>query len=297
MRGRFVFALLVVGLGLAGAVRRATAESSLIQVDMQLVLAVDISFSISPDEQDIQRRGYVAAFRDPAVIRAIMSGYRGRIAVTYLEWAGEDTQAQTLGWTLIYDATSAADFARKLEGVAITRKGRTSISKALILAIDLLRQSPFLAERHVVDISSDGFNNTGPRVDRVRDRLIYQGVTINGLPLMNGQTTDPDTRLETYFRDCVIGGTGAFVTPVTRWQDFADVLNKKLVLEISGPAFAPEETRIYLAAHDAPPTPGMDCLYGEKEDLKTYIQQLEDAVGKDRAPRWMPREQDWPMPE
>jgi hypothetical protein len=217
--------------------------------------------------------------------------------VTYLEWAGEDTQAQTLAWTLIYDAASAAEFAQTLEDTPITRKGRTSISQALVLAIDLLRQSPFLAERHVVDISSDGFNNNGPRVDRVRDRLIYQGVTINGLPLMNGKTTDPGTSLATYYRDCIIGGAGAFMTPVVHWRDFADVLNKKLVLEISGPDYAPLEAQIYLASHDAVPKPGMDCLFGEKEDLKTYIQQLEDAVGKDRAPRWIPREQDWPMPD
>jgi len=301
--------LAVTCLWLIGSSGHASAESSLIEVDMQLVLAVDISFSISLDEQDIQRRGYIAAFRDPEVISAITSGYRGRIAVTYLEWAGEDHQSQVVAWTLITDPVSAADFAKRLEMAPVTRKGRTSLSQALTKALGLFRQSPFQSNRHVVDLSSDGFNNSGPRVNRARDALVYHGVTINGLPLVQGHDTGPKTGpeagpktgpktdLRRYFQDCVIGGLGAFVMPAAHWDEFAETLKNKLVSEISGPWQSPAMARVTHAADkDAAPS-GMDCLIGEKEDLKEYIRQLEKAVGKGRAPRWMPREQDWPMPD
>ena len=276
---------------------RSIAETSLIEVDMQLVLATDISFSISPDEQDIQRRGYVAAFRNPEVIRAITSGFRGRVSVTYLEWAGEETQAQVVPWSLIYDQASAAAFADALERVTINRKGRTSLSQALNVALGLFRQSPFVAERHVVDISSDGFNNSGPRIDRLRDALVYHGVTINGLPLMAGKDSGPDAFLADYFEDCVIGGLGAFMMPVIRWEEFGQTLSRKLIMEIAGPEQTPAATRLIRAADTGPARAKMDCLFGEKQDLQEYIRQLEEAVGKNRAPRWMPREQDWPMPD
>ncbi|MHA6261789.1 DUF1194 domain-containing protein [Arenibacterium sp. CAU 1754] len=254
---------------------------------MQLVLAVDISFSISLDEQDIQRRGYVAAFRDPDVIRAITSGKYGRIAVTLFEWAGDDMQAQVVPWTEISDPVSARAFAAQLEQAPIHRSGRTSISTALATAIDLFPQSPFMAQRHVVDISSDGLNNSGPRVDRVRDRLVYQGIIINGLPLMMGKATGPEADLDIYFQDCVVGGFGSFVSPVFSWEEFGPTLKKKLIDEISGPG--PE--RLFLAGA------AMDCLIGEKEERRKYIDQLKDAVGDDRAPRWLPRDEDWPLPE
>lgn len=271
----------------------ALAESTPIEVDMQLVLAVDISFSISRDEQDIQRRGYVAAFQNPEVIAAITSGYRGRIAVTYMEWAGEDIQFQVVPWTLIYDPQSAVSFSQKLSRMQVNRRGRTSISKALETSIKLLRQSPFQANRHVVDISSDGFNNNGPRVDRIRDKLVYNGVTINGLPLMAGNGAGSKASLALYFQDCVIGGFGAFMEPMLNWDEFGPTLNRKLVLEISGHEQAP----VHLAASLPNLRPKMDCLLGEKEELKQYINQLNEAVGKDRAPRWLPRKQDWPMPD
>jgi len=276
---------------------RVIAETSLIEVDLQLVLAADISFSISPDEQDIQRRGYVAAFRDPEVIRTITSGLRGRVAVTYLEWAGEESQAQVVPWSLVYDQASASAFADALERATINRKGRTSLSQALSVALGLFRQSPFVAERHAVDISSDGFNNNGPRVDRLRDALVYHGVTINGLPLMAGKDSGPESFLATYFEDCVIGGPGAFMMPVVRWEEFGQTLGRKLIMEIAGPEKTPATARLVRAADTGPARAKMDCLFGEKQDLKEYIQQLEEAVGKDRAPRWMPREQDWPMPD
>lgn len=262
------------------------ADSGFYEVDMQLVLAVDISFSISLDEQDIQRRGYVAAFRDADVIRAVTSGYRGRIAVTLMEWAGDDMQVQVVPWTLIADRAGAEAFAARLAAAPVNRSGRTSISTALTAAIALFPQSPFQAARRVVDISSDGFNNSGPRVDRARDRLVYHGVTINGLPLMIGDGGAP-VPLDVYFRDCVIGGPGAFVAPVLSWGAFGATLKQKLITEISGPVPAAPG---YLRAA------ATDCLTGEKVEREKYIDQLKGATGT-RAPRWIPREEDWPLPE
>jgi Protein of unknown function (DUF1194) len=274
----------------------AQAESGLIQVDMQLVLAVDISFSISVDELDIQRRGYVAAFQDPDVIASITNGYRGRIAVTVLEWAGEDSQYQVVPWMLIADPISANVFAERLNTAPVRRKGRTSLSQALTKALGLFRQSPFRSNRLVIDISSDGFNNNGARIDRARDKVEYHGITVNGLPLMAGKSSGIEAGLDDYFQDCVITGLGAFVEPVLDWQDFGPTLKKKLIAEISGPAYQPVQARIYRASETPAQSAGFDCLTGEKEDLMRFIQQLQDATGQ-RAPRWLPREQDWPMPD
>jgi len=173
---------------------------------MALVLAVDISFSISQDEQDIQRRGYIAAFLDTQVVAALTLGSRGRVAVTYLEWAGSDTQVQVIPWVVISDTQSAAAFSKRLEMLETNRSGRTSLSSALDAAVDLFNTGPFVSNRQVVDISSDGMNNAGRRVDYARDRLLHRGIVINGLPLMVGSTDGPNHDLDQYFRDCVIGG-------------------------------------------------------------------------------------------
>ncbi|MFT5946731.1 MAG: hypothetical protein ACI807_000976 [Paracoccaceae bacterium] len=294
---RMVSALAVsAGFALFGQSSVARADALPIQVDMQLVLAVDISFSISRDEQDIQRRGYVAAFLDPEVIRAITSGYQGRIAVTYLEWAGEDIQFQVVPWMVISDPFSARAFSERLAQVHVNRRGRTSLSKALIAALGLLRQSPFVSNRMVVDISGDGFNNDGPRVDGARDALVYHGVTINGLPLMVGKDSGPEAMLDLYYKDCVIGGLGAFMMPMVGWDKFGATLNRKLIAEIAGPVNAPEEARVWHAVAEGN-QPSADCLFGEKQERREYIRQLEDALGKTRAPRWIPREEDWPIPK
>lgn len=290
MKFNRAFAALIPIICYCGSSDSTKAETGFVEVDIQLVLAVDISFSISLDEQDIQRRGYVSAFRDPDVIRAITSGFRGRVAVTLLEWAGDDMQTQVVPWTLVSDEVSAHDFATRLENAPIHRSGRTSLSTALVAARSLFSQSPFVAQRQVIDISSDGLNNSGPRVDKVRDTLVYHGITINGLPLMIGNSTGPEAQLDIYFEHCVVGGFGSFVSPVFNWEEFGPTLKKKLITEISGPG--PE--RIHLAATSQTE---MDCLIGEKEDRRKYIDQLKDAVGDDRAPRWIPREEDWPLPE
>ena len=269
------------------------ADDGIFEVDMALVLAVDISFSISNDEQDIQRRGYVAAFRDADVVAALTSGTRGRVAVTYLEWAGEATQMQVIPWAVISDAQSAAAFSRRLERLESTRSGRTSLSNALDVAAGLFNRGPFVSYRMVVDISSDGMNNSGRRVDKARDRLVYRGITINGLPLLAGSRDAPNRNLDQYFRDCVIGGLGGFSYPVHAWEDFAETLKRKLIREFAGD-HTPAEALLWRAADTQVTRPGMDCLTGEKKELEDFKALIGTIPGG--AERWKPVEKDW-IPE
>lgn len=260
---------------------------------MALVLAVDISFSISRDEQDIQRQGYIGAFKDPEVIEALTTGTRGRVAVTYLEWAGEATQMQVIPWAVISDAESAAMFSKRLEALESTRSGRTSLANALDVAADLFRRGPFVSYRMVVDISSDGMNNSGGRVDKARDRLLYRGITINGLPLMAGSRDAPDRDLDQYFKDCVIGGLGAFSYPVYAWEAFAQTLKQKLIREFVGDQ-KPARPRLWRAAGAKKVQPKMDCLTGEKKELEDFKALIGTIPGG--AERWKPVEKDW-IPE
>lgn len=264
-----------------------------IAVDLELVLAVDISFSVSMGEQDVQRRGYAAAFRDPALVRAITSGMTGRIGVVYLEWAGPDVLLEITPWTLIDGPEAAARFADALEAAAPHRGGRTSISAAFDKAGALFADSPFESWRRVLDISGDGPNNAGAPVRRARDGLVALGVVVNGLPLV-GAAGDGAALvdIEAYYRDCVIGGPGAFYLTVDHWRDFDDAIKRKLILEIAGrrPA-APAP--VIQAALRAPAA--ADCLAGEKAARRDYIDRLNDLTGG-KSERWAPREEDWPTP-
>ncbi len=266
------------------------AEDGVFEVDMALVLAVDISFSISLDEQDIQRRGYVAAFLDAEVVEALTKGLRGRVAVTYLEWAGADAQTQVIPWAVISDAQSAAAFSERLERLEATRSGRTSLSGALDVAADLLNRGPFVSYRQVVDISSDGMNNSGRRVDNARDRLLHRGIVINGLPLMAGSLDAPSRNLDIYFRDCVIGGLGGFSYPVHGWNAFAETLKQKLIREFVGYT-QPVPARLWAASDTQGAGNKMDCLTGEKQELDDFKALIGTIPGG--SERWKPVEKDW----
>ena len=238
-------------------------------VDVQLVLAVDVSLSMSPGELEIQRRGYAAALTHDTVLQAIADGAYGRIAVTYVEWAGATTQRVVVPWTVIAGKADAERFVASMSARPPDSARRTSISAALDFAADLFAESGFEGMKRVIDVSGDGPNNQGGPVDAVRDRLVGQGITINGLPLMTtgGFTSAYDVpHLDRYYGDCVIGGPGAFMVPVDDWPQFPEAVRRKLVMELAGPGSplrAAEE-----AAH--PPVlpaaggPPADCLAGEK---------------------------------
>jgi hypothetical protein len=232
-------------------------------VDLELVIAVDVSLSMDIEEQRLQREGYVAAFRDPEIHKAITSGPNGRIAVTYLEWAGPANQQVVLPWTVIDGARAANTLADRLEHAPISRARMTSISAALQSSGRLFETSASRGIRRVIDVSGDGPNNAGVPVVPIRDELIAKGIVINGLPIMlklpAGFFDLAD--LDLYYTDCVIGGTGAFMIPIKEKSEFLTATRRKLLLEISGWEPAARIIRVQ-AGGDRPQS---DCLIGEKQ--------------------------------
>jgi Protein of unknown function (DUF1194) len=259
-------------------------------VDLELVLAVDISRSMDQDEHALQRNGYVEAFRDKNVINALLSGPEARIAVTYMEWAAETYP--TIPWTIIDSEKASLAFADRLAAEPVFGERRTSISTALYAAEKLITQNDLASHRQVIDVSGDGANNYGPPVEEARDFVVGKHIIINGLPIMleqgqasqfgggyGGRGIDVD-HLDRYYKGCVIGGTGAFIAPVFSLQQLAATIRKKLVLEIAGrdpPEVTPGTAPVQFA--QTPPSIGrpalipaqlklpsekQDCLAGEK---------------------------------
>lgn len=234
------------------------------EVDVELVLAVDVSLSVTPREMQIQRRGYASAITSPEVMTAIESGLIGRIAVTYMEWAGGGSQRTLIDWMVIESPEDAHAFADTLLASPQGALRRTSISNALTYAAAAFDDNGYDGMRRVIDISGDGPNNSGPPVLEARAAALSRGIVINGLPLMTKEGYGGRWHLDDldlYYTDCVIGGAGAFVIPVTRWGEFAMAVRRKLVLEIAG-LTPQEEPRLIRASAPAPG--GYDCLIGEK---------------------------------
>lgn len=207
------------------------------EVDVELVLAVDISQSMDTEEQEIQRAGYVAALTSREFIDAIQVGPIGRVAVTYMEWGGVDEHFIVADWTVVKDAATASHFASKIAEAPLRQVQRTSIVSALEKSVELVQTNQYMGLRRVIDISGDGPNNQGGSVTEMRDRMVAAGVTINGLPLMmktNKNSWQAMLNLDHYYEDCVIGGPGSFAIPVRSKEGFADAIRMKLVLEIAG---------------------------------------------------------------
>jgi len=250
-----IWALPVLLLAAASAVAEDVA------VDVELVLAADVSRSMTPRELEIQRRGYAEALRSDDVVDAIVGGFHGRVAITYVEWAGAGYDRTVVGWTLLDGRAAAEAFADKLTAEFDSSMRRTSISGAIDFAAGLFPGNGFRSARQVIDISGDGPNNDGRPVTLARDKAVADGIVINGLPLMTREGMGAQWHLENlddYYYNCVIGGTAAFVIPVTAWDQFADAVRRKLVLELSGGP-PPPEPRFQLASAAA-----YDCLIGEK---------------------------------
>ncbi|KLK90976.1 hypothetical protein AA309_22605 [Microvirga vignae] len=207
------------------------------EVDLALVLAVDVSTSMDPDEQALQRQGYVEAFRSPLVHQAIRTGMLGRIAVTYVEWAGAHPHFQRVivPWVVLDDPKDSISFADRLAHAPIHRAAGTSISQVIDFSMALFSSGHFRAARQVIDISGDGSNNQGRLVTEARDNAIARGVTINGLPIL---LKAPDRRenatIDAYYRDCVIGGSGAFMIPIRERERLLTETKNKIVREIAG---------------------------------------------------------------
>lgn len=260
---RRAFTLASAAAAIAAALSTfSQAHAQDVGVDLELVLAVDISRSMDSDEQHLQRAGYIAAITHPDVIAAIQSGARHRIALAYVEWAGPETQSVVVNWQVIDGADSAAAFAAALERAPIQAFRGTAIADGLVFAQTLFDDNGYDAPRRVIDISGDGPNNMGMPIELAREAIIRKGITINGLPIMikqpGGFAAIAD--LDIYYEDCVIGGGGAFILVVRSPDQFAEAIRRKLVLEIADrtpPAPLVPATATKAASR-------IDCLIGEK---------------------------------
>ncbi len=257
-------AVLLAHAGAAGAQRYPQGD----YVDLQLVLAVDVSSSMDVTEQRVQRDGYVQAFRNSEVIKAITTGAYGRIAVTYLEWSSAYFQQIVVPWRVIGGAEEAYAFASELSAAPIGRDRSTSISGGLTFALSAFEATATLAERRTIDVSGDGPNNDGATIVPIREKVVARGITINGLPILinpmpiNG-VAGPIS-LEDYYLGCVIGGPGAFAIPIRTREEFESATRRKLILEIA--AVAPSEAGIVPVSSpfQLNPRPNVDCLAGER---------------------------------
>jgi Protein of unknown function (DUF1194) len=214
------------------------ATSQDLPVDLELVLAVDISGSVDEFEARLQREGYIAALRHPDVIEAIQGGMFGRIAVAYVEWAGDHYQRTMLDWTVIENQVGAADFADALAETPLLTAHWTSLSGAIDYAVPLFENNGLKGFRRVIDISGDGHNNRGRPVEWARDDAVAAGITINGLPIVNDRPNPwggrPPAGLDVYYEERVIGGPGAFMIVAEDYTSFASAILSKLLLEIAG---------------------------------------------------------------
>jgi hypothetical protein len=262
MRRNAVRVSLLSAVLLAGSAPAfAQADDFEFDVDLELALAVDVSRSMDVEEQRVQREGYIAAFRHPDVIDAVLSGPLGKIAVTYFEWAGPGDRVLVVPWMEIASADDGDAFATKLEGAPKMRESGTSISGAILYAAGTFG-GEFNGYRQTVDISGDGPNNSGRPVVEARDWMLERGVTINGLPIMLNRVFGNGPfgieNLDVYYQDCVIGGPGAFTIAVRSPDEFAEAIRRKLILEIAG---VPPRV-VYAAATEREPR--VDCMIGEK---------------------------------
>ena len=257
-----LLSLAAAGLWTGAASNAQQATTPPEEVDVALVLAVDVSFSMDLDELALQRNGYIEAFRSKQLHEAIGKGAIGKIAVTYFEWAGGNFQHIVKPWTIIDSPQSAMAFAEEL-GEAQTRRGRrTSISAAIDLGVALLEQANVTPLRKVIDISGDGANNDGRAVTTARDEAGAKGISINGLPVMLKQASYFDIdNLDVYYQDCVVTGIGAFVIPIRERHQFVDATRTKLVREIAELPAEPEARIQKAQSRDANAT----CLAGERQ--------------------------------
>jgi hypothetical protein len=229
----------------APASRFADKRPGAAPVDVELVIAVDVSNSMDPEEQELQREGYVMALTSHEFLSALRSGAHGKVAVTYFEWAGLNDQTILMPWRLIDSPESADAVAREIARAPYRRAPRTSIYGALQFAKPLFDASGYRGLRQVIDVSGDGVNNMGPPVMQMRDEVLAGGITINGLPIMlrrqsgYGMWGMAFEKLDIYYEDCVIGGPGSFVIAIKERDQFKEATRTKLVMEVAGVPPAP----------------------------------------------------------
>lgn len=230
-------------------------------VDVELVLAVDVSYSMDMDELAIQREGYAQAIVSKEFLQALKSLPNGKISVTYFEWAASSDQKIIIPWRVIDGPETADAVAGEILKTPIRRASRTSISGAIYFAMPLFDANPYRGLRRVIDISGDGPNNNGAPVVGAREEALAKGITINGLPIMVKEpsySTMDIENLDWYYEDCVIGGPGSFVVSIRDRDKFKEAIRTKLLLEVAGRT--PERRIVPVVEKE----PRVSCLIGEK---------------------------------
>jgi Protein of unknown function (DUF1194) len=263
--------LLVAGIALIAAAGAGLAAPRIaempgskaagVEVDVELVMAVDISYSMDYDELALQREGYVQAIASTEFLNALKQGTNAKVAVTLVEWAGVNDQRVVVPWRLIDGRASAEAVAAEMARAPVRRSYRTSISGALMFSANLFEGNGFRGIRRVIDVSGDGTNNQGPIVTGVRDDVIARGITINGLPIMLKEPAPGSIdikELDIYYEDCVIGGPGSFMIPIREREKFKEAIRTKLVLDIA----RHEGTPRVIPASAA--NPRISCTIGEQ---------------------------------
>jgi hypothetical protein len=241
--------------------QQADGKDNLPSVDIELVIAVDVSYSMDLDELAVQREGYAQAIVSKEFLQAMKSGPTSKVAVTYFEWSASSDQKIIIPWRVIDGPESADAVASEIMKAPVRRGSRTSISGAINFAMPLFEENPYRGLRRVIDISGDGPNNSGEPVTGPRAAALEKGITINGLPIMVKEpsyaTMDIDN-LDFYYEDCVIGGPGSFVVAIKDREKFKEAIRTKLILEVAGRT--PEHRIVPVAGKE----PRVPCMIGEK---------------------------------
>ena len=203
-----------------------------------LILAIDVSESVSAERYILQHDGIARAFETPLLIDAIAAA-PGGIEALVLEWSDPDKIAVTVGWTRIASRGAAAAFSASVRATTRTSHGLTAIGSAMLAAADTFERMPEPAGRRVIDISGDGMANFGVPPSTARDELVGRGITINGLAILSEEPW-----LEDYYSRNVVGGPAAFVVAAKGFDSFAEAMLRKLVQEVaSGPFVSGAEAR------------------------------------------------------
>lgn len=228
--------VLAAGLAAPALVSARTARATE-EVDVELVLAVDVSRSVDAEEMEMQMHGYAGAFRDPRLAEGIAGGPVGAIAVTLFVWSDWNIQTTLVPWMRIDGAASAAAFAAAVDGASRETHLYTSISGAIDYAARQFGRR-YNGLRRVVDISGDGVNNSGRPLAQARQEALGQGIVLNGLAVLD-RTPQPATAMaglppvDEYYRDEVIGGPGAFLMVAEGYEAFAGAVRRKIIREIA----------------------------------------------------------------
>jgi hypothetical protein len=251
----------IISVAAPGRSPEVADEQAVSSVDVELVIAVDVSFSMDLDELAVQREGYAEAILSKQFLQALRAGPNSKISVTYLEWSASSDQKIIIPWRVIDGPETADAVANEIMRTPVRRGSRTSISGAILFGMPLFDQDPYRGLRRVIDISGDGPNNSGPPVTPVRDEAVAKGIVINGLPIMvkepSYSTIDIDN-LDWYYEDCVIGGPGSFMIPIKGRENFKEAIRTKLIREVAGR----ELGRPIRPTSDK--VPRVSCTIGEK---------------------------------